>query len=210
MRLLLIHLLSACLLYVGSISIIPTNAYAGPIVNDLSEESKKELVQNCMDDYELSKEECTKQVEENFQETIEEAEKYNKQADAISEGHVFESFNIIVSAASSSLASVLGLFDVDNWKFPSCYLGAISGLVVLIWYILALKNFHNVVNQKKDDLKKLIVEKSKEIGDSEIAILVQEEELNLLKDMKPEVENMYKCFETGYVYLGRCIRCGFT
>ncbi|MAW07082.1 MAG: hypothetical protein CME61_02245 [Halobacteriovoraceae bacterium] len=191
MKTIFIYLLSACLLYVNSIYIIPSSSFA----YDLPEATKNELVQECMDEYGQSEEECTSSVEEVYPKVIKEAEGYNDNADAISEGHVFESINILVSAIASSFANVSGLFDGDNYKFPSYYLAAISGIVVFIWYIWALYDFHSYVNKKKDEMKALVLEKSKEIGDSEIALLVQEEELNLYIDMKPKVKNFHTCFD---------------
>ncbi|MAW07083.1 MAG: hypothetical protein CME61_02250 [Halobacteriovoraceae bacterium] len=192
MKKLFIQFLSASLLYVNSIYFLPSTAFA----IDLTEETKNELIQECMEEYGASEEECNSSVEEVFPMAMEEIENYNDQADAISDGHVFESINILLSAIASSFANVTGLFDGDNYKFPSYYLAAISGIVVFVWYIWALYSFHSHVNKKKEDLKELVLKKSKEIGDSEVALLIQEEELNLLKDMKPKVESFNNCFIT--------------
>ena len=80
-----------------------------------------------MEEYGASEEECNS-FEEVFPMAMEELDDYNDQADAISDGHVFESINIL-PAIASSFANVTGLFDGD-YKFP--YLAII---VVFVWYI---------------------------------------------------------------------------
>ena len=58
-----------------------------------------------MDEYGQSEEECTSSVEEVYPKVIKEAEGYNDNADAISEGHS-QSINILQSSGNVS-----GLFD---------------------------------------------------------------------------------------------------